>query len=535
MMAKRAKNPVQSWPASSVEMWPLDKIIPYEGNPRTHPSDQVEALARDMLEDGVTMPILIDEDGVILAGHGRRLGALANGFTEYPVVIARGWSKERKRAVRIKDNQRALQSGWDNGLIQAEITSLKTGGYDIQLLGFPEATLRGWGIGAGATTAADPEAIPEAPKKPIVRVGDIWTLGKHRLACGDSTSSEVWKALFGRERASMVFTDPPYGVSYQAPSGAFGIIEGDKKRRDDLYKMLVNSLREMVRYATDAAAFYIWHASSTREDFAQAMKAVGLAERQYLMWVKPAIVFGHADYQWQHEPAFYAAKADKAPAFYGARAESTVWHVQLATAKDTAATIGNGMLLLDGQGGSLYVQSRAPKNKKLRQIRLQDGGNVYLSGADRQDGTVWEVARDPGHEHPTQKPVELARRAIENSSKPGEIVADGFLGSSTSLIGAELTGRRCFGIELDPVYAEVGIRRWERFTGQAAMLGEQTFEQVAKNRGGKNAAGHSRKPVPGKDAGGDRGEQAVRPALHARRAPPRRKPAGIAPPLARDP
>lgn len=460
------KKPAPDWPATRPVMRPLSQIHPYPNNPRTHPPAQVAMLAEIMRKRGVDQPIVVDEESVILKGHGRRLAALAAGFEEYPIVEHRGLSDAEKAAMRIEDNQVALLAGWDQELVSGEIASLKLGGYDIKLLGFSEAQLRNWNV--GPTPASNPDDVPTPPKKPIVKRGDIWACGDHRIACGDSTTRETWKELFGRERAAMVFTDPPYGVSYRGAK--FEIIEGDDKRRDDLYRMVMTSLQWMAKHSTDAAAFYIWHASSTREDFAQAMKAAGLVERQYLMWVKPAIVFGHADYQWQHEPCFYASKADHAPAFYGERAESTVWHVQLATAKETSATIGNGILLLNGEGGSLYVQAKAPKNKKLRQVRLMKDTSVYLSGSERQDGTVWEVGRDGAHEHPTQKPVELARRAIENSSRPGEIVADGFLGSGTTLIGAEMTGRRCFGVELDPVYADVAIRRWERFAGTKATL-----------------------------------------------------------------
>ncbi len=311
-----------NWPAAKVAMWPLADIKPYPNNPRTHPAAQIEQLARAMREDGVTMPILVDEKGVIIAGHGRKLAALANKFKEYPVVIARGWSEERKRASRLRDNQMGLLSGWDNKLITAEIGQLKLAGYNLQLLGFPEAQLRQWE--GGTLALKDPDETPPPPKTPTVKLGEVWALGDHRVMCGDATDTEHWHRLLGPERASLVFTDPPYGVSYQGDK--FEIIQGDKKRRDDLYKMLVRSFREMIRYANDKAAFYIWHSSSTSDDFAAAMKATGLTERQRLMWVKPAAVLSGADYQQQHEPCFYAAKEAQSPAFYGQRAESTVWN-----------------------------------------------------------------------------------------------------------------------------------------------------------------------------------------------------------------
>lgn len=530
---------LKPWPADSVERWPLAKIKEYERNARLHTDDQVEQIAESMKRFGVTTPVLVDEDGVLIFGHGRRRAAALLGYAELPVAIARGWTEDEKKAYRIADNQLGLNSEWDLPVLKAEIGELTLSGFTMPLLGFSETQLSA--LNAGAPTPKDPNAIPIPTKNPFVRAGDIWLLGGHRLAVGDATDPAIWKALFGRERAAMVFTDPPYGVSYEARSGKFEVIDGDEKRRDDLYKMLLGSLREMARYAGPGAAIYVWHASSTREDFAQAMKAAGLVERQYLIWVKPSIVLGHADYLWQHEPCFYASKAEHKPEFYGLRDQSTVWHIAVAAGNETAATVGNGILILDGDGGTLFIQSRAPKNKKLRQLRITKDTSIYLAGSDRRDGTVWEVARDGNHEHPTQKPVQLATRAIENSSRPGEIVTDGFLGSGTTLIGAEITHRRCFGIELDPTYAEVAIRRWETFTNQKAQLEEtgETFDQVAKarhrkKRGQDHEAGNPGKPVPGPDAGGDGGKRPVRSRGNARRPEPRGEPAGEPPAVAGD-
>lgn len=468
-------------PIATKEWWSLDRIKPYPNNPRTHPPEQITLLATLLRKFGPDQPIVVDEDGTILKGHGRRLGAEEGELGGFWVKQRTGLSDAEKRAMRIADNQVALLSGWDDELVRLEMQVLKTEDFPLELLGFSDKQLADFSDMSPAPTG-NPEAVPEAPKTPIVRIGDLWELGKHRLFCGDSTVPDTWKQLFGDERAAMVFTDPPYGVSYQDQSGNFAVIEGDKKRQDALYKMLHQALRELVKIARNDAGFYIWHASSTREDFAQAMKAVGLTERQYLMWVKPSIVLGRADYQWQHEPCFYASKGETPPAFYADRAQSTVWHAQLVQENETCVTIGSGVLLLNGEGGTLYIQSKAPKNKKLRQIRLNEQSKIMLSGADRQDGTVWEVGRDSDYEHPTQKPVELARRAIENSSRAGEIVADGFLGSFTTGIACEMTGRRCYGVEIDPKFAEVDIQRWMRFTGQVATLDGVPFEEVAKAR-----------------------------------------------------
>lgn len=480
-MAKQSKAPfaVPQWPAASVEMRPLSKIKPYASNPRRHPQAQIEALAADMKTDGVTMPILIDDDGVIIAGHGRLLAAALAGFEEYPVVTARGWTEQRKRAVRIKDNQVALLSTWDSELIRAEVVALKAEGFNTTLLGFSEVELRRWGVAAAGERETDPDIIPQ-PKKGTARVGDVWALGPHRMLVGDSTDPENWKRLFGQARASMIFTDPPYGVDYVAPSGDHEIIKGDEKRRDDLYGMLVGAFKNMARYSTPTAAAYIWHASVTREDFAQALKAANWTEKQYIMWVKPGHAFGRADYQWAHEPAFYCAQGNTSPAFYGQRSEPTVWYAAIRQAKDVSMAIGSGLLILDGNGNTLFIQSRAPKGKKLRQVRIDDKMRVIL-GADTA-GDVWQVGRDGATVHPTQKPVELARRAIENSSRPGEIIADAFGGSFTTLIGAEMTGRCFYGMDLDEKYCDVGITRWMKYTGKIATLNGKTYEQVTRER-----------------------------------------------------
>jgi DNA modification methylase len=471
---------LRPWPADTVERWALSRIKEYPENARIHSDEQVRQIADSMVAFGVTNPVLVDEHGVLIYGHGRRRAAELIGFDELPVCVARGWTDDEKRAYRLADNFAPLNADWDRGLLRTELTQLKIAGFDLRLTAAPAATITGL---LASPPGADPDVVPTPPKKPTTRRGDLWVLGNHRLLVDDAVSPDAWKRLFGQARAAMVWTDPPYGVSYQAASGKFATILGDDKRRDELYKMLTASLREAVKITKPNGALYIWHASSTREDFAQAMKAAGIAEQQYLIWVKPSIVLGRADYQWQHEPCFYACRAGQSPAFYGERSESTTWYVQgVASTGEVAVSVGTGILLLNGAGAALYIQAKAPKNKRLRQVRLVDGVKAQLSSSDQPNTTVWEVSRDGQHAHPTQKPVELARRAIENSSKPGEIIADAFLESGTALIGAELTGRHCYGLEIDEKYADVIIERWQAFSKQEATLDGVPFTQVAKDR-----------------------------------------------------
>ena len=505
---------LRPWAADTVERWPLERIHEYSDNARIHSEEQIRQIAASMERFGVASPVLVDEDGVLIYGHGRRRAAELIGFDELPVCVARGWTEDEKKAYRLLDNTVPLNADWDRALLRGELTELKLSGFDLKLIGFSTSSLNSL---LASPAAKDPDAIPEPPKKPVAKRGDLWLLGGHRLLVGDATDPDSWKRLFGTQRAAMVWTDPPYGVSYQG--GKFEVIKGDDKRRDDLYTMLAASLRWALNATKDGAALYIWHASATREDFAQAMKAAGIAESQYLIWVKPSIVLGRADYQWQHEPCFYASRAGQTPAFHGERSESTTWYVQAVTKPgEVAVSIGNGILLLNGAGAALFIQSKAPKNKKLRQVRLVDGAKALL-GADQPNTTVWEVSRDGQHQHPTQKPVELARRAIENSSKAGEIVADAYLGSGTTLMGAEITGRRCFGLEIDPIYADVIIERWQAFSKQEATLeeGGKTFAQERANRL-KQAAGT--KKAPAARRGPPAAASAAAPVVEARRESP---------------
>jgi DNA modification methylase len=266
-----------------------------------------------------------------------------------------------------------------------------------------------------------------------------------------------------------VHTDPPYGVSYEAQSGKFAEIAGDGKRNDELVALLRAAFQNMAARTLDDAAWYIWHASTTREDFAYAMKEAGLLERQYLVWVKPAAVLGRSDYRWGHEPCFYASKDGHTPAFYGDRTNETVWRVAARTKDGPAGIVGQGTYLQTGQGDGIFLTARPPKGKKARSYRLNLGETMTLATTSAA-GTVWEISRDHAAAHPTQKPVELPRRAILNSTKPGQVVLDAFLGSGSTLIAAELTGRRCFGTELDPKYAAVTLDRWARTTEKTPTL-----------------------------------------------------------------
>jgi len=226
-----AKNPGPGeWPADRVERRSVNDLIPYARNARTHSDEQVAQIAASIREWGWTTPVLVDESGGIIAGHGRVMAARKLGITEVPVMVAVGWSEQQKRAYVLADNQLALNAGWDAEMLKVELTDLNGAGFDVGLIGFSEDELAK--LTADKTDGlTDPDEVPEAPANAVSVLGDTWVMGKHRIRCGDSTSADDVAALLGSERASLVFTDPPYGVEYQSnmrtKSQKFDVLKND--------------------------------------------------------------------------------------------------------------------------------------------------------------------------------------------------------------------------------------------------------------------------------------------------------------------
>jgi hypothetical protein len=255
------------------------------------------------------------------------------------------------------------------------------------------------------------------------------------------------------------------------------MIANDDLDADALMQLLIPAFKNYAKYTDDDAAFYIWHAFTAFRDFDDAMTAAGIMKKQYIIWWKPAPVLGHADYQWAHEPCFYAQKAGQQCHFYGDRAQRTTWKAVLRGADGTATTLSGGVVLTDGQGGKVYLSSTPPKGKKIRYIRLSEGRSVLLY-PESKESTVWEVARETKTEHPTQKPVEIPLTAITNSSQTGDLVIDFFGGSGSTMIAAEMAGRRCYTIELDPKYCDVIVNRYVKLTGNIGVTLERGGEML---------------------------------------------------------
>lgn len=408
------------WPIQDRAMYrDLDWFVPFDKNPRTHPEAQIDLLSAMIKLHGPDQPIVVDEDRVILKGHGRLLAARQAGLTHFPFVMREGMTDAEKEAMRIADNQVGLLSGWDKALILEGVSSLKTAGYDIQLLGFPEAQLRGWGIQMG-TAVVDPEAAPEPPKSPIVRVGDLWTLGDHRLICGDATDADTVKRLMGRASPNLMVTDPPYGVNYDpAWRSRQGVNRNTKKLGGVKNDNRVDWSAAWALFRGDV--IYCWHASWFTGEVQLSIEGAGFETSCQIVWNKDRFALSRGDYHWKHEPCWYAIRKGKKHGWNGNRSQSSVWDIP---ARD-----------------------------------------------------------DSGHGHGTQKPIECMKRPIENNSSAGDHVYDPFCGSGTTIIACEITARKCLAVEIDPAYVQVAIERWQRVTNRVATLDGKPFDIVARERG----------------------------------------------------
>lgn len=414
---------------------PIGDLKPNPGNPNKHNTRQVELLAQIIKSTGWRAPITVSKrSGLMVKGHGRRMAAINAGLKYAPVEYQEYASEAEEHADLIADNRISELSELDMSKLVDMVEEMAPGDVPVELTGFTEEDLQKImdSLGGAESTEddkADAEEQQDEEYVPFSRPGDLYHLGSHRLLCGSATSEADIDRLMRGEKAQLVHTDPPYGVSYKTQSGKFDMIQNDDKTHDDLMtELLVPAFKNYVRSTKDDAAFYIWHASSTRRDFEDAMTAAGIMEKQYLIWVKNAPVLGHADYQWSREPCFYAEKAGHQAKFYGDRSQRTTWTAVLRDADGMATTLAGGVVLTDGEGHKLHLSTKIPKGKKLRYIRLSKGRSLCLY-EESQQNTVWEVARETKIVHPTQKPVELPVRAITNSTQPGDLVLDFFGGS----------------------------------------------------------------------------------------------------------
>jgi DNA modification methylase len=399
--------------ATKIEWQSVDTLIPYAKNARTHSDEQVAQIAGSIKEFGFNNPVLVDKDNSVIAGHGRLMAARKLGMDKVPVVQLGHMTEAQRKAYVLADNRIALNSGWDTGMLSLELQDLKND-IDLSLLGFDpdelDALLNPIEETEGLT---DEDAVPDVPDEPKTKLGDIYILGNHRLMCGDSTSIDAVEKLLEGQKADLLFTDPPYGVSYEGGHNKKkrqGII-ADTLQGEDLTDLFYESLSTAITWLKDGAALYVWYVSGKSIETYASLAKLPLKLRAVIQWYKVKSGLGAfmSQYIPNCEPCMYLHKEGCSPSWYG------------------------------------------PTNEK----------------------TVWELKKEATNKfHPTQKPVELPERAITNSTKQGDSVLDLFGGSGSTLIACEKVARLARVMELDPKYCDVIVQRWEEFTGKKAVLSE---------------------------------------------------------------
>jgi DNA modification methylase len=397
--------------ALQVRAWPVEKLIPYARNARTHSAEQVAQIAASVAEFGFVNPVLIGPDNVIIAGHARLLAARKLGMTEVPVIVLDHLTETQRRALVLADNRLALNAGWDEEMLRVELASLEEDGFNLDLVGFSTEELEALLAEPEAEAAGntDDDAVPDTPDAAVTVPGDVWLLGDHRLLCCDATQIEALEKVLAGGLADMVWTDPPYNVNYGATMK--DKLRGKKRKiaNDNLGDGFEQFLRDACvnMLAVTKGAVYICMSSSELHTLEKAFRAAGGHWSTFVIWAKNTFTIGRSDYQRQYEPILYGWK---------------------------------------------------------------QGADHYWCGA-RDQGDVWFVNKPIANDlHPTMKPVELVERAIRNSSKSRDTVLDPFAGSGSTLIACEKTGRHARLIELEPKYCDVIVRRWQEFSGKEATL-----------------------------------------------------------------
>src|SRR6266849_3286629 len=389
-----------------IQIWTIDRLLPYIPNARTHSDEQVAQVAASIREFGWTNPILVAEDGVIIAGHARLAAARKLKMTDVPVIVLDHLTEAQRRALVLADNRLALDAGWDEEMLRVELASLQEDGFNLDVIGFTDEEMENLLRDPEDTHAGltDEDAVPDEPERAVTVPGDVWMLGDHRLLCGDATQmADVEKVLAGG-LADMVFTDPPYNVAYEGKT-AKKLTIGNDALGEKFYEFLRESSANML--AVTKGAIYICMSSSELHTLFRAFTEAGGHWSTFVIWAKHHFTLGRSDYQRQYEPILYGWPKGADHHWCGARDQGDVWFI-----------------------------ARPMSNRA----------------------------------HPTAKPVELVERAVANSSKIGNTVLDAFAGSGTTLIACERLRRRARLIEIDPRYADVTCQRWQQFSGKHAVL-----------------------------------------------------------------
>ena len=307
---------------TEMQLVPVTKLVPYVNNARTHSPEQINKLRASLREFGFINPVIIDRNYGVIAGHGRIMAAKEEGITEVPCVFADHLSEAQKKAYILADNRMAMDAGWDEELLRVEIEALQGMDFDPLLTGFDEAELADL---FGEETEAkedDFDVEAELEKPTVTQSGDVWTLGRHRLICGDSTQPETFDILMQGKKANLVVTDPPYNVNYE---GTAGKIKNDNMASEKFYQFLLDAFTNIARVMADDASIYVFHADTEGLNFRKAFSDAGFYLSGCCIWKKPSLVLGRSPYQWQHEPCLYGWKKNGKHQWYSDRKQTTIW------------------------------------------------------------------------------------------------------------------------------------------------------------------------------------------------------------------
>jgi DNA modification methylase len=421
-----------------IETWLIDRCVFYARNPRKNDA-AVDRMAASIREFGFKIPVLVRSSGEVIDGHLRLKAARKLGLTEVPVILCDEWTDAQVKAFRLLVNRSVAWADWDVDLLALEFADLRALDFDLALTGFELPEIDAFLADQAAEDKAN--AAPALPVVAVTQPGDLWLLGPHRVLCGDATSPEAVARLLGKRKPLLMVTDPPYGIELDSEwrdraglNGCGPAQASYMKHRTEGHTNTSISSDTRADWS-DAFALvpslevaYVWHASKFTREVLDGLLRIGFLHHQQIIWNKGRTVLTRTHYWFQHEPCWYVRKKN-APWFGKAGENSTVW------------------------------DSPSPK--------------FIMGGSDEEK-----------FDHPTQKPVELMRRPILNHTKRGELIYEPFSGSGTTLAAAELTGRICYGLELDPKYCDVLIQRWQNLTNKQATLEGHgaTFEHVQEGR-----------------------------------------------------
>ncbi|MBO6805904.1 MAG: site-specific DNA-methyltransferase [Thalassospira sp.] len=430
-----------SFAPDAIETWPLDRLKPYAQNAKTHGEDQVAKIAASMAEFGWTVPVLVAEDGEVIAGHGRILAAAQLGLTEAPVIVLGHLTEAQRRAYRIADNKLTEMGGWDEALLSAELQDLLAEEFDLSLVGIADGELDRLLAETGADDGAagggqPPVVVPEPPRNPASRSGDLWRLEEHRLLCGDSTNAGDVRRLMNGERAVLFATDPPYLVDYDGSnhptrnkdrSASYGTTWDDSSQGAELYDGFIAAA--VAEAITENAAWYCWHASRRQAMLEACWEKAGAFVHQQIIWVKDRGVLTRSHYLWKHEPCFMG-----------------------------------------------WIKGKRPPKV-----------------ADETLPSTWEMpsfGKDERPDHPTPKPLDAFGIPMRQHVERGGLCYEPFSGSGSQIMAGEANGRRVYAMEISPAYVDVAVERWQAETGRDAILdGDgRTFSEVREERLGESDA-----------------------------------------------